>query len=58
MRWSSPHARPARWESEWPPTARGLPWRGLPERFGPWRTMRGRFARGAIDGTFERLLSS
>lgn len=23
----------------------GLPWRDLPERFGPWQTVHGRFAR-------------
>lgn len=36
----------------------GLPWRDLPERFGPWQTVHGRFARWATDGTFDRLLST
>ncbi|MFJ8113984.1 transposase [Streptomyces sp. NPDC096132] len=36
----------------------GLPWRGPSERFGPWQTVRGRFARWAADGTFDRILSS
>ncbi|MFJ7085975.1 IS5 family transposase [Streptomyces griseus] len=34
----------------------GLPWRDLPERFGPWQTVHGRFARWAADGTVDRLL--
>ncbi len=36
----------------------GLPWRDLPERFGPWQTVHGRFARWAADGTFDRLLAA
>ncbi|MGW9447614.1 transposase [Streptomyces sp. NPDC055632] len=36
----------------------GLPWRDLPERFGPWQTVHGRFARRAADGTFDRLLTA
>nr|WP_245685088.1 transposase [Streptomyces exfoliatus] len=36
----------------------GLPWRDLPERFGPWQTVHGRFARWAADGTFDRPLSA
>jgi transposase len=36
----------------------GLPWRDLPERFGPWQTVHGRFARWAADGTFDRLLAT
>ncbi len=35
----------------------GLPWRDLPERFGPWQTVHGRFARWAADGTFDRLFA-
>lgn len=35
----------------------GLPWRDLPERFGPWQTVNGRFDRWAADGTFDRLLA-
>ncbi|WP_374215342.1 transposase [Streptomyces sp. NEAU-Y11] len=30
----------------------GVPWRDLLERFGPWQTVHGRFARWAVDGTF------
>ncbi|MFB7233804.1 transposase [Streptomyces sp. NPDC056269] len=33
----------------------GLPWRDLPERFGPWQTVHRRFARWTADGTFDRL---
>lgn len=36
----------------------GLPWRDLPERFGPWQTVHGPFARWAADGTFDRLLAA
>ncbi|BAG16916.1 putative transposase [Streptomyces griseus subsp. griseus NBRC 13350] len=36
----------------------GLPWRDLPDRFGPWQTVHGRFARWAADGTFDRLLAA
>jgi len=36
----------------------GVPWRDLPERFGPWQTVHGRFARWAADGTFDRLLNA
>ncbi|MFJ9623125.1 transposase [Streptomyces sp. NPDC101181] len=35
----------------------GLPWRDLPERFGPWQTVHGRFASWAADGTFDHLLT-
>ncbi|MEU0404139.1 IS5 family transposase, partial [Streptomyces sp. NPDC006197] len=36
----------------------GVPWRDLPEWYGPWQTVHGRFARWAADGTFDRLLSA
>ncbi|MFB8402376.1 IS5 family transposase [Streptomyces sp. NPDC055912] len=36
----------------------GLPWRDLPERFGPWQTVHGRFARWTADGAFDRLLTA
>ena len=36
----------------------GVPWRDIPERFGPWQTVHGRFARWAADGTFDRLLAA
>ncbi|GAA2301472.1 hypothetical protein Scani_24560 [Streptomyces caniferus] len=32
--------------------------RDLPERFGPWQTVHGRFARWAADGTFDRLFAA
>jgi transposase len=34
-----------------------VPWRDLPERFGPWQTAHGRFARWAADGTVDELLA-
>ncbi|MEU5257210.1 IS5 family transposase [Streptomyces longwoodensis] len=36
----------------------GVPWRDLPERFGPWQTVHGRFARWAADGTSDRLMAA
>ncbi|MFB7394971.1 IS5 family transposase [Streptomyces sp. NPDC056191] len=36
----------------------GLPWRDLPEWFGPWQTVHGRFARWTADGAFDRLLTA
>ena len=35
----------------------GAPWRDLPERYGPWKTVYERFRRWAQDGTFDRLLA-
>ena len=35
----------------------GAPWRDLPDRYGPWQTCYGRFARWRRDGTWERLLA-
>ncbi len=35
----------------------GLPWRDLPERFGPWLTVYKRHRRWSADGTWERLLA-
>lgn len=35
----------------------GAPWRDLPERYGPWRTVHARFVRWQRDGTWERLLT-
>ncbi|MET8767393.1 IS5 family transposase [Streptomyces sp. NPDC004658] len=40
------------------PFRTGVPWRDLPERFGPRQTVHGRFARWAADGTFDRLLAA
>ncbi|WP_420718687.1 transposase [Streptomyces sp. NRRL S-813] len=36
----------------------GVLWRDLPERFGPWQTVHGRFAHWAADGTFDKLLAA
>jgi transposase len=33
----------------------GIPWRDLPERYGPWQTVYKRFARWQIDGTWRRI---
>jgi len=33
----------------------GLPWRDLPERFGPWKTVYERHRKWSADGTWERL---
>lgn len=35
----------------------GAPWRDLPERYGPWRTVYARFTRWQRDGTWDRLLA-
>jgi transposase len=35
----------------------GVPWRDLPERFGPWLTVYKRHRRWSADGTWERLLA-
>jgi transposase len=37
--------------------ATGVPWRDLPERYGPWQTCYERFRRWQRDGTFKRLLA-
>jgi transposase len=34
----------------------GQPWRDLPERFGPWKTVYNRHRRWSGDGTWERVL--
>jgi len=36
----------------------GAPWRDLPERFGPWRTVYGYFKGWQADGTFDRVLEA
>lgn len=33
----------------------GLPWRDLPERFGPWKAVHTRFSRWARAGVWERV---
>ena len=35
--------------------ATGVPWRDLPERYGPWETVYKRFARWQTDGTWARI---
>ena len=35
--------------------ATGVPWRDLPERYGPWETVYKRFARWQTDGTWTRI---
>ena len=35
----------------------GAPWRDLPDRYGPWRTVYARFTRWQQDGTWDRLLA-
>jgi transposase len=37
--------------------ATGVPWRDLPERYGPWQTCSERFRRWQADGTCQRLLA-
>lgn len=37
--------------------ATGVPWRDLPERYGPWQTCHERFRRWQADGTWQRLLA-
>lgn len=36
----------------------GIAWRDLPSRYGSWKTVYTRFRRWALDGTFDRLLTS
>src|SRR5262245_17301794 len=36
-------------------TRTGVPWRDLPERYGPWQTVYKRFARWEQDGTWARI---
>jgi transposase len=35
----------------------GAPWRDIPERYGPWETIYGRFRRWRRDGTWARILT-
>jgi transposase len=37
--------------------ATGVPWRDVPERYGPWQTCYERFRRWQADGTWQRLLA-
>ena len=34
----------------------GVPWRDLPERYGPWQTVYDRFRRWQREGLFDRIL--
>jgi transposase len=34
----------------------GIPWRDLPERFGPWQTVWKRHHKWSADGTWDRVL--
>ena len=36
-------------------TRTGVPWRDVPERYGPWETLYKRFARWQTDGTWARI---
>jgi transposase len=36
-------------------TRTGIPWRDLPERYGPWETAAGRHRRWCMDGTWQRI---
>src|SRR5262249_14440576 len=38
--------------------ATGAGWRDLPERFGPWETVYGRFRRWTREGLWERILEA
>jgi transposase len=34
----------------------GVPWRDLPERFGPWKTVHAKFSRWNASRVFDRIL--
>lgn len=36
----------------------GVPWRDLPEHFGPWQTVWKRHRRFSSDGTWDRILTT
>jgi transposase len=36
----------------------GVPWRDVPERFGPWQTLYERLSRWAEDGTWAELVAA
>ena len=36
----------------------GIPWRDLPERFGPWKNIHTRFSRWAESGVWQRLFEA
>src|ERR1700682_5220402 len=35
----------------------GAPWRDIPERYGPWQRIYGRFRRWRRDGTWAKILT-
>jgi transposase len=35
----------------------GAPWRDIPQRYGPWETVYGRFRRWRKDGTWAKILT-
>jgi transposase len=38
--------------------ATGVPWRDLPERFGPWETVYGRFRTWTLQGVWEDVMAA
>jgi len=36
----------------------GIPWRDLPERFGPWKAVHTRFSRWAVSGVWGRVFAA
>lgn len=36
----------------------GAPWRDMPERYGKWKTVYGRYRRWAREGLFDRILDT
>ena len=36
----------------------GVPWRDIPERYGPWRTLYSRFRRWQQTGVWDRILAA
>jgi transposase len=38
-------------------TRAGVPWRDVPERYGPWQTVYGLFRRWQRDGTWARIVT-
>ncbi len=34
-----------------------MPWRDLPERYGPWKTAHERLRRWTADGTWDKILA-
>ena len=38
--------------------ATGVPWRDIPERYGPWPTLYSRFRRWRLAGVWDRVLAA